>query len=232
MHARRVVRLLVVLSVAVGGMWAGAVPINIVNYSFEDPYCLPAGQPLTIHVVCAPVGWNAPGGSNGEAFLPDNIWTSVPQGVQVGYSNGPGDTLTQTLTTDIAPNTTYTLSVWVSTRVGGAFDPEIELLAGDSLTSLITLNNSNPGTNLAPTLIDYEGLEQYTWVDWTATYTTSSSGAVIGQPLEISLGADAVQVDFDDVTLTSDDPSVPEPAMFVLVGVGLIVLATRRRCVR
>ena len=226
------VRLGGVLLIAAGGIWAGPVSIDIINNSFESPYCLPAGQSLALHVVCAPTGWSAPGGTNGEAFLPDNMWTSVPDGAQVGYSNGPGDTLTQVLTTDIAVNTTYTLSVWVSARVGGVFEPEIELLAGNTLTSLITLNDANPGGNQAPTLIDDHGLEQYSWVNWTGSYTSAGSGVLIGQPLEIVLGADAIQVDFDNITLTSGDPPVPEPAMFTLMGVALLGLAMRRRCVK
>jgi hypothetical protein len=61
-------------------------------------------------------------------------------------------------------------------------------------------------------------------VDWVGTYT--SGPTVDGDPLEISLGASAAQSDFDEVSLYT---GTPEPAMFALVGAGLLGLVTRRR---
>jgi len=210
------VSVFVALLVVVSGAWAGIVPIT--NPSFESPSCGTVG-PAT----CAPTGWTVSGAAN--AFLPGSgAFQSIPDGLQVAYSNG--GTLSQVLSTVIAANTTYTLSVWVSERVGDTFSPAIELLGGSNV--LFTMSTSNPGGAL-PTQSD-GGSTPYDWVDWTMSYTSPASGAIIGQALGISLGAGAAQSDFDNVSLTSAPvSSVPEPAMFALVGVGLLGLVTRRR---
>jgi len=202
--------------VLVSGTWAGVVPISITNFSFESPSCGSVGP-----AACAPTGWTVTGSA--DAFLPAaGTWPSVPDGVQIAYSNGPTGVLSQVLTTDIVANTEYTLSVWVSGRVGGTFGPEISLLGGS--TTLFTMNESNPG-GANPTEVS-DGSTYYTWVDWVMSWTSPSSGPLIGQPLEISLSADAVQTDFDAVTMVS---GAPEPAMFALVGAGLLGLVVRRR---
>ncbi len=72
----------------------------------------------------------------------------------------------------------------------------------------------------------------YTWVDWTGTYTSGASGGAIGQTLKIYLSAGGIQTDYDELSLNAspDSPGgVPEPAVFALVGAGLLGLVTRRR---
>jgi hypothetical protein len=215
MRTRFAVGLFVVLFVAVGGMWAGIVPIT--NPSFELPAQTPPGP-----VLFAPTGWTVTGSPDGAFLPPAGTWPSLPQGTQAGYSNG--QIVSQILTTDIAPNTTYTLSVWVSTRTttGDVFNPTIELLDGS--TPIITMTTSTPGLPM-PVFVPPDGTNgYYTWVDWVGTYT--SGPTVDGDPLEISLGASAAQSDFDEVSLYT---GTPEPAMFALVGAGLLGLVTRRR---
>jgi hypothetical protein len=60
------------------------------------------------------------------------------------------------------------------------------------------------------------------------TVNSASWGAEVGEPLEIYLSSSTNQTSFDDVTLNATS-SVPEPAMFALVGAGLLGLVTRRR---
>jgi PEP-CTERM motif len=202
-------------------LWVGpglAGPIAISNPSFENPSC-GAVAPAT----CAPAGWVVtalPGAVVGELLPISSAWDTIPDGVQVAFSNG--GTLTQGLGVNIAPGSTYTLSVWVSRRstAGQSFTPEIQLLGGS--TALFTMNNSNPG-GTAPTQ-NTDGT--FKWVDWSMSFTSPSSGAIIGQPLSISLGSDGIQTDFDNVSLTA---AVPEPGMFALIGGGLIALVLRRR---
>ena len=216
MRTRFAVGLFVVLFIAVSGIWGATVPI--VNGSFESQAQTPPG-PVTF----TPDGWtDSPSGANG--FLPPpSTWPSLPDGNQIAYSNS--GSLTQVLTTDIAANTTYTLSVWVSERTNPAnsFTPDIQLLDGS--TPIITMTTSTPGGAL-PVKITDASTPYYTWVDWIGTFTSGS--VVDGAPLEISLSASVAQTDFDNVTLDATS-TVPEPAMFALVGVGLLGLVTRRR---
>lgn len=171
--------------------------------------------------------FDPPGVFSGSFSPLSNAWDSIPDGIQVAFSNG--GTLTQTLAASIVPDTTYTLSVWVSQRwSAGSFLPDIQLLGGS--TAVITMNNSNPG-GAAPTRLP-DGT--YTWEDWSMSWTSPTSGPIIGQTLSIVLGShalvgtDATQTDFDNVSLTAN----PEPGMFVLVAGGLIGLGIRRRFVK
>ena len=212
-----------------------ASPIGILNSSFEIPYCAGTTDPVT----CMPDSWTIydPPGVFSGAFRPlSTAWDSIPDGVQVAFSNG--GTLTQTLAATIAPSTTYTLSVWVSQRwSAGTFLPDIQLLGGS--TALITMTNSNPG-GVAPTR-NPDGT--FSWEDWIMSWTSSSADPLIGQTLSIVLGShalvgvDGTQTDFDNVSLTANSGEVllttnPEPGMSVLVAGGLMGLVIRRRFVK
>ncbi len=223
MRTHFAVGLFIILFVAVSGVWGGTIPIT--NPSFESPSCGTSPPQY-----CMPTGWtNAGTGYLAEGFLPpSSAWDSLPPGggSQVAFSNG--GTLTQTLSTDLVADTTYTLSLYVSGRSGSgtAFSPIIELLAGSS--TLIDLTLTNPGGTTPTENAD----GTYAWELWTGTYT---SGDIVpsGEALEISLSSAGIQTDFDEVSLSSADPSgVPEPAMFALVGAGLLGLVTRRRFVK
>ncbi|MFY9725939.1 MAG: PEP-CTERM sorting domain-containing protein [Bryobacteraceae bacterium] len=232
MRASFALSLFIILFVAVSGAWGGAITIQ--NPSFESPSCGTSGP-----AYCAPADWvltdsiPADGGGDAEAFMPEaGVWNSIPNGSQVGYSNGPGDSLSQVLTgNSVVANTTYTLSVWVSEQgdIPSTFSPVIELLAGSY--TLIDLTAANPEGNVAPTQPGGAGTP-YTWVDWTGTYTSGASGGAIGQTLKIYLSAGGIQTDYDELSLNAspDSPGgVPEPAVFALVGAGLLGLVTRRR---
>ena len=197
-----------------------ASPIGIFNSSFELPLCAGTVDPVT----CMPSNWTVydPPGVFSGAYRPlstdSTTWDSIPDGIQVAFSNG--GTLTQILAANIVPDMTYTLSVWVSQRCcAGSFFPEIQLLGGS--TPVITMNKANPGGAAPPRNPD----GSYAWEDWAMSWTSPSSGPIIGQTLSIVLGSDATQTDFDNVSLTAN----PEPGMFVLVAGGLIGLGIRRR---
>jgi hypothetical protein len=228
MSSRIFLGVLVVLLLSVSQ--GSATPIDVLNPSFETPFC-----PGSVDwVTCTPSDWtvyNPPGTVSGSfrplSYGPGSPWDSIPDGVQVAFSNG--GTLTQLLTAAIVPNETYTLSVWVSQRwSAGSFLPEIQLLGG--VTPVITMNNANPGGATPTKLAD----GNYTWEDWSMSWTAPTSGPLIGQTLSIVLGShapvgfDATQTDFDNVSLRTN----PEPGMFVLVAGGLIGLGIRRRLVK
>lgn len=207
------IAILVALFWTTGG-WAGAV--SIVNPNFDSPSC-PLGN-------CAATGWTSfngavwtpaagtfntmPGGNTQAAWI--NYWP--------GPSPAPGDGwLDQVLWTDLAANTTYTLSIYVGDPVGDPFGGTVELLAGGNLLG--------DATGVTPTAQN--------WTIWTLTFDSAGS-SFVGDALEIELFSSTVQSDFDNVTLTAnaDQQGVPEPAMFALVGAGLLGLVTRRRFVK
>jgi hypothetical protein len=131
----------------------------------------------------------------------------------VAWAN-TGGVLEQVLTTDLAANTTYVLSVDVGLRNNevNTFGGIVDLYAGTTLIGT--------ATGATPTFGN--------WVDWTLTVNSASWGAEVGQPLEIYMSSSTNQTSFDDVTLNATS-AVPEPAVFALVGVGLLGLVTRRR---
>jgi|SRR5579872_6831119 len=202
----------VVLLISATPIAAG--PITIQNPSFESPSCSAAS--------CVPANWTVTGGFGGEFAPGVGPWDSIPDGVQVGWSNG--GTLTQILGATVAPNTDYTLSLWVSQRwSAGSFEPEINLLAGNS--SVLTMNLVTPGGGVPTKNVD----GTYQWVQWTLSWVSPGSGPTIGQSLGISLGSDGIQTDFDAVSLSASQ--APELAAMLLVGLGLLgVFALRRLC--
>jgi hypothetical protein len=200
------IALLVALFVVTSGAWAGTVPVTVPNNSFESPSCVTAGTS------CTPASWTIVGSAN--QWLPTaGQYNSIPDGSQVAWAN-TGGVLEQVLTTDLAANTTYVLSVDVGLRNNevNTFGGIVDLYAGTTLIGT--------ATGATPTFGN--------WVDWTLTVNSASWGAEVGQPLEIYLSSSTNQTSFDDVTLNATS-SVPEPAMFALVGVGLLGLVTRRR---
>jgi len=207
------VSLFVVLFLAVGGIWGGVISVT----QFSVTTC--SGTPPQ---TCEQAAWT-PSGVAGSLLPAAGTWSgAIPDGgPQVGSTNA--GSLTQDLGTALLANETYTFTVWVSSRVGLAFDPDIVLEAGS--TPLITWTAA--GTQ-GPAPNDDHTNNLYNWVEWTGTYTSPASGAPVGQDLEIVLGSTAAQTDFDEVSLT-DSSAVPEPAMFMLVGAGLLGLVTRRR---
>jgi hypothetical protein len=113
-------------------------------------------------------------------------YTSIPVGNQVGWANA-GGSLTQVLTTALALNTTYTLTVEVGLRPTDTCGPVIRLYAGSTL-----LGNATGATPTAGN-----------WALWTLVYNSGSSNAAVGQFLEISLASTTNQTNFNAVSLTA-----------------------------
>jgi len=177
--------------------FASMVPIN--NPSFEDPVqgaggfngSIPGWNQTGQSGVWNPIGWGP------YAF---GAFNYIPDGAQIGYLNS--GTVSQTLGTDVLPNTTYTLSIYVGNRTD--YDPgtaySIGLYVGGSPVAWVTPAVPTPGN----------------WVDLTATYT---SGPMV--PLSTPLGiyinyGTQGQLNVDDVTLnTGLGTAVPEPSTMI-----------------
>lgn len=124
---------------------------------FQDSFENPA---TTVGSVVTPTGWTVVGQADAWYAKPGSF-NSIPDGNQVAYSNG--GTLTYTLPTTLAPDSTYLLTVDAGFRqdcdaICTTFSPVIQLFAGDVL--LATATGSTP--------------QRGDWALWTASYTSGS----------------------------------------------------------
>jgi fibronectin type 3 domain-containing protein len=157
------------------GTVVGASAIPVANASFESPSC-PTG-------ICTPDSWIV--NAAGISTPPASIFPTVPAGTQAAYNNA--GSLTQVLTTTLALNTNYTLTVYAGARSGQSFGPVVHLLAGS--TVLGSASGVTPGAGK--------------WTPWTLVFDSGVSNAAVGQPLQISLASSVVQTCFDAVSLTA-----------------------------
>jgi hypothetical protein len=206
-----------VLSILVLGSIAAPAraDITVLNPSFEitNPLNIPCGIPLNCSYNFGPIpDWTLTG--QGGSWHPSSTFYNLPlpDGSIVAFSNG--GTISQTLTTSLAPDTTYMLSVDVGHRLDGYItDCSIALYAGSTL-----LNSFSASNGIIPI---------GTFADETVTYT--SGATVLPGDLSIVLTSDGQQADFDNVRLT--ESTVPEPSSLSLVAgaLGIMFLALRRR---
>lgn len=186
---------------------SNATSVAIVNPSFEGNALQPAD-----YIVNMISGWIISSGEAGT-WYPASItyYPSVPNGVNIAYSNG--GTISQTLTTALANDTTYTLNVEVGHRSDGYFNNyTIQLLAGPNVIASV-INPIDPGPGNF-------GLA-------TLSYTSAVNDANAGQLLGIRFLTAGAQVNYDAVSLTTS--AVPVPAAVWFFGSGLIGLVGLRR---
>jgi len=160
-------------------------------------------------------GWNTIGMVG--AWSPTSIvYTSVPDGNSVAWvhSGSISQVLSETLNVG-----TYDLKIFVGNRINYDFPGySVELYAGDNL--LATSNS----------LIPDDG----TFALLTLEYLAEAGNSNLGNALKIVLTGLGHQTNFDKISLdytsaNQDLASVPEPAIILLLGLGLACLAGFRR---
>ena len=196
---------------------AVAAPISIVNHSFEANVISRDGNTATVksssddfHIDLIPTGWtgfdDGRGGTGGNRGVVSHASDSYFNG---SLTNTP-DTdandqslftaardVYQVLSTNLAANTTYTLTVDIGDRIlsnegGNPGTPVVKLGYGATLGSqvVLELNQSNQASRL-------DGK----WVTWTGQFTTGENPAGIGQALRIELTTGENVDWFDNVRL-------------------------------
>ncbi len=191
-----------------------AVPITVVNNSFELPAQADGG--FTNGVVAGWVAFGATGVFNPTV---GQLSQGPTDGLQVGYSNNVGLALTQDLTATLMANTLYTLMVDIQSRTDGSPNQSTTLQLRTAADAILASATFGPLAG---------GLNQVL----TATFAAGAFDPNIGQFLKIALIAGGVQSDWDNVRLDASPQgtgSVPEPGTLLLLGSALIGLRMLRR---
>ena len=200
---------------------AFGVLVPVVNPSFETDNPGPGG------VSSGPtVGWSGVGHLDRTAAPFNTVIEPTPDGAdaeRLGWSNG--GTPTQLLSTLLAANTIYTLTVDVGDRTdltfaGAALNLGTGVGVGNNLLPAVVIANTTPNNTAAAG----DG-----WQTWQSTFTTGAAPVNLGQPLRIDLAnVSGIQTLFDNVRL--DASPVPEPASGILSAIVFgAVMCLRRR---
>lgn len=218
---------------------ADAAPILINNYSFEANNVggnTLGGQP--------PTDWSQADlgdpsvGANGTVYAIFDGHTNVQPPAATGddlQQDGDDDMMAmfrydvilyQVLSTNIAANTTYTLTIDAADRSGNR--PSFS----DNGTIRLGTGNTAGANLLTPDAISTGQTSNAGWTEWTATFST---GAVVP--------AEALRVEIVQFGVSGQDPQgladyvrldaipsvVPEPASLSLLAIGGLLLAGRCR---
>jgi len=203
--------ILIFLAVLIlGGKTVSAIPINITNFSFEDP----------VHNDSAfsnvATGWVVTGDSGTWNPTVSQLAQGPTDGLQVGFSNQTGLGLSQILSDVLLPNRQYTLNVDALSRTDGIIHQSsiLELRTSDD----ILLASASVG----PITRGINGL-------LTATYFAGIDDPYLGKSLKIALLSNGTQSNWDNVRL--DATVVPVPAAIWLFVSGLIGLIGMKKVI-
>ncbi len=216
--------------------------ITIVNPSFEsitgtdlnyfdsaghllpNRYTIKPSQPhdATAFLTSDPIpGWTTVGTAGTANYASRGVLTPVAtDGFNVAYANGyfsQHGSFSQTLGSTYQPGLTYTLRVDVGgfTQFGQT-DYSVSLYAGNTIV----------GTSLNPV-----SLIPGTFTTANFSVAVDQNSSALGQPITIVLAnagtpTSGNEVVFDNVHLTTQTTTVPEPSTWILTAVGLVGLVT------
>jgi hypothetical protein len=222
------------IAVMLSPIAANATPITVPNASFETPTS-PSETATNPNLI---TGWvfNVKGGSyyGTEAISGHFSSAGASSGNDAAFINNDAVSVTDTISSaaslaTIAPLTTYTLTLAIGNHNGtGLYDNP-----GNVSFSLLA-----NGVAFATQTVTNGTVPEGTFEDFTLTYTTPSSGSIIGENLTIQMAAlpqtgGAFQPAFDNVTLDATSVAVvPEPptaALLISGGFALFWLMRLRR---
>lgn len=193
---------------------ANAVPVTILNPSFETPLCnpdyglTPNGTPID--------GWDSTytyeTGQWDIGAYSYGCWTvPAPDGNQVAYAGYlfQNQGISQVLSVSVEPNTLYTLTGYVGACLDPANPTGPSKYAVPQTISLLGQGDDGDHVLNATTFIPVAGHFQ------TFSLTFNSTGSAdVGLPLKISLVCSSLQVAWDDIKLDASPAPVAIPGDF------------------
>ena len=207
------------LTILSSAAWADNIPIA--NPSFESavPFSIPCGVGCAYNYGPIP-GWTTIKGAG--TWQPGSYFSSIPDGSLVAFAT-PSNTLAQTLTgTSVMANSVYTLNVYVGDRtdaINGIYTLSLDTIVGGVTNTLCSFTGD--ASTIALGTFQLEG----------CSYTSGSN--IPSGNLYLLFDAVTGQLDVDNVSLTVQPTSVPEPSSVLLLGVGMLLLlatfAARRK---
>ena len=218
--------LLPIVALLLSPLAVNAALIDVPNASFEAS----SSTMQTSTNVNIASGWifNVKGGSAfGTSSIASNFTsTDAASGSDYAFINNDFPNVTDTITSaaslgTITADTTFTLTVAIGNRNGTGLYDDPGNVSFSLLTNGVAFATQTVGNGTVP---------NGTFEDFTLTYTTPSSSAIIGENLTIQLATlpqqgGAYQAAFDNVTLDETTISAaPEPAISILLLAGSIAL--------
>ena len=214
-------------SSAYGTLSAG-ISKGLGTTTFSDPITYSDGTSSTAGYV---PGWSGSGSVTAQAAV-----GNIPAGT---YIEGYYFSAHQILTTDVQPNTTYTLSANIGTiYVSNGYwqGDNLDLSYGASVSgTTFTAGTNLAGFNVKGTQTSGSGGYRPAYHSYNQVVFTATTGATASGPLAIELGnyysGSGMLTAFSGLTLTSAPAApVPEAPTLALLAVGsLAVLGLRRK---
>jgi hypothetical protein len=229
-----------VVVLMLGAIAAHAAPVTVPNSSFEMPVSpilkSPSQSAKTTTDSTSVPGWvfsiNGPSQYGTRSIAANFSSTGAASGNNYAFINNDQNNVTDTITSamslgTIEGQTRYTLTVAVgnptakdSSNYGSPGNISFSLLANGVAFATDTVSNGTVANG--------------TFQDFTLTFTTPGTSAIVGEALEIQLAslpeAAPTEPAFDNITL--DVTLVPEPATWALVVLGALAVmgfGARRR---
>jgi hypothetical protein len=214
-----------------------ATPVFVENAGFET-FILDelhyTSHPSVAHTAPTPVytvdpipGWTVPTLQAIGTFNPTILQYpgEAQEGDNVAYIGTTGGAFSQTLSTTLAGNTRYTLSVYVGDRMDSdalgvpadISDYTVQLLAGGVMLAEDDNSLDPPEGAFMTSLV---------------LFTCLSDNPLVGQPLGIRFASSSgygTQVNFDDVRLDASPIPVPGAMLLGALGAGLVGWLRRHR---
>jgi len=192
-----------------GVVKADSIAVNNASFESTNPLVLGCGTGCAYNFGPIP-GWSTTGPSG--SFQPSgSIFSSLPDGSIVGFTNT--GSISQTLAATVLANTLYTLTVFVGDRAdhnNGPYTLSLDTILNGVLTPLCSFSGNS--ADIASGTFQSEG----------CTYQSNSN--VPAGNLYLLFTSGTGQLDVDNVSVTAQQVSVPEPSSMALLAAGAVFL--------